>query len=574
VLITIGGLALAAGSVYHRADQARGHLAAAADLVQELQQELRAGKRVDARATLAAIQRETAAARAAGRDSLWRLGGHLPRLGANLHAVDTVATVLDGLARDGLLPLVEVAATLDPARFASVRGLDLTAVARAAPTIKRARAAFLDARARLAAIPTDGLVAQVRGAIAEMRSGLDRALPTIETAVRVTALLPPMLGIHGKRTYLILFQNPAEIRATGGMPGAFAVVRADRGRVRIVQFGTAAADLRSFDRSVLPLGRAMRRLHGDKPGIYPADINLSPHFPTAARLAREMYRLRSGVTVDGVIATDPVALSYLLRATGPVRVAGGARLTAANAVRVLLSDVYQRIESHMAQDLFYREAARTVFETVFRGLVAPRVALAAVARAAGERRLLVWSARPREEQLLAGTVLAGALPDRDGDRPTVGVFLNDGSGAKLDYYLTHTARLWETCPIDGRRELRLRVVLRSTAPRSGLSESVLGLGLAGDPYTIRTNLMIFSPTGGDVVGARRDGVRTSWAVGAERGRTVGTVTVDLPPGDRRTLDFTLLTDVMPGPAPWPSARMEGTPGLTRWNLGIKAPEQC
>ena len=31
-----------------------------------------------------------------------------------------------------------------------------------------------------------------------------------------------------------------------------------------------------------------------------------------------MYRVHSGRRVDGVVATDPVALSYLLQATGPV----------------------------------------------------------------------------------------------------------------------------------------------------------------------------------------------------------------------------------------------------------------
>ena len=45
---------------------------------------------------------------------------------------------------------------------------------------------------------------------------------------------------------------------------------------------------------------------------------------------REMYRRRTGTTVDGVIAADPVALSYLLRATGPITLSSGASMTAEN----------------------------------------------------------------------------------------------------------------------------------------------------------------------------------------------------------------------------------------------------
>jgi hypothetical protein len=44
-----------------------------------------------------------------------------------------------------------------------------------------------------------------------------------------------------------------------------------------------------------------------------------------------------------VLATDPVALSYLLAVTGPVTVPGGQTLTATTAVRELLSDAYRTL---------------------------------------------------------------------------------------------------------------------------------------------------------------------------------------------------------------------------------------
>ena len=87
--------------------------------------------------------------------------------------------------------------------------------------------------------------------------------------------------------------------------------------------GTASNDLGGFDSPVLRLDPAMRQLYTDRLGIHPADVNFTPHFPTTAILAREMYRRRSGHVVDGVVATDPVALAYLLRATGPVPLPSG-----------------------------------------------------------------------------------------------------------------------------------------------------------------------------------------------------------------------------------------------------------
>jgi hypothetical protein len=202
--------------------------------------------------------------------------------------------------------------------------------------------------------------------------------------------------------------------------------------------------------------------------------------------------------------------------------------------------------------------------------------LAALVRAATERRLLVWSAHPEEQRALDGTVLAGSLPTDDGDRPTVGVFLNDGTGAKLSYYLEGSVHVGAgSCRADGRRELRVRVTLRSTAPKSGLSTSVLGNGRLVPRYVVRTNVFVFSPAAGAVVDARRDGRGVPLGVGVERGRAVGVLTVDLRPGRTGTVEFTLLTGI-------PGAGVTGaflpvvwtTPGVKPWSNTTETTTFC
>jgi hypothetical protein len=386
-----------------------------------------------------------------------------------------------------------------------------------------------------------------------------------------------MLGADGPRTYVLMFQNPAEIRATGGMPGAYVVIRADRGSVEIVDQGSSAQDLRVFDEPVLRLTASDRQLYGERLGVYPGDVNLTPDFPTAGALFREMYRRRTGRLVDGVLATDPVALSYLLGALGTVPVPGGTDLTAVNAVSVLLSKSYARDISHEQQDRYFGAAAKAVFQALVARPLDPQKLLTVLARAAGERRLLVWSARPAENELLAGTVLAGVMPASDGSQPTVGVFLNDGSGAKLGYYLTQTADLAVEagCRADGRRRLKLRVVLGSTAPKSGLSEYVLGLGLAGDPYTVRTVVAIYGPTGGALNSIALDGEPVSFGSGRDRRRSVGIVAVDLKPGTERTLEVDLLTGVpRTGGDAKITPRLWTTPGVQPWEQSVRSADGC
>ncbi|HEX8630068.1 MAG TPA: DUF4012 domain-containing protein, partial [Catenuloplanes sp.] len=557
--------------------QARDHLQRAAGLVAQLREEVTADPAAAAR-TLAALQRQTRAARETTDDPLWRLGRGVPLAGDDLAAVQTVAIALDELATDGLPPLVRTAEHLNVAALAPAGGrVNLDGLRRAAPQLVAADAAVRRARDRITAIPVSGLAAPIRSAVVGLRGDLERAARNTATAARTATLLPPLLGADGPRTYLVLFQNPAEVRATGGMPGAYVVIRAKRGAIEVIDQGTAAAELNTFDRPVLRLDPALRSLYTDRPGVYLADVNLSPHFPTAALLAREMYRLRSGRTVDGVLATDPVALSYLLGALGPVPVPGGPALTAENAVRVLLSETYARSKNSVEQDRYFAAAALAAFQAVMHRSADPADLLAQLARAAGERRILFWTADPGAQRTVADTVLGGVLPDADGAGPTVGVFLNDGTGAKLGYYLRQSAAVAvvDRCRADGRRKLTLRVSLGSTAPTSGLPEYVLGMGLAGDPYTIRTNVAVYSPTGGSLVDMRLDGVARPFGAGEERHRAVGIIVVDVKPGTTRILDVTLLTGVpTAGWGPTVTPRLWTTPGVAGWPQSVRSADGC
>lgn len=571
-VVVTGSGGVAWGTV--RVRSAHHHLQTAADLAQRLHRQLRTTDPA-AGDTLRQLRAATATALADVRDPAWRAGAHLPFAGDDLAAVRTITVTLDELAREGLPEIVATAGLLEGLR-PSGGGLDLAPLRQAAPALARADRAFQRARGTVGAIADGGLTGPVRAAVVQLRDQMRRAADTVAAAARTAALLPPILGDGAPRTYLVLFQNLAEVRATGGMPGAYVTIEADRGAIRIKDQGTATG-LRPFPAPVLPLTPADRRLYSDKLATYPADINLTPHFPTTARLAREMYRRRSGVTVDGVLSTDPVALSYLLQLLGPVPVPGGRALTAGNAVPMLLSQIYADGNTPLEQDAFFAAAARATFRAVLRRPLDPPALKAMLGRATAEHRLLMWSARPAENRLIEGTALAGVLPEDDGAHPTVGVFLNDGSGAKLGYYLTQRAALAVTpvCRRDGRRELTLRVTLGSRAPRSGLPAYVLGLGLAGDPYTARTNVSVYSPAGGAVARMRLDGRNRPFGSGRDRRRAVGIVTVDVPAGGKRTLEVTLLSGVPGGGYGGKvTPRLWLTPGISPWHQLTESGDAC
>lgn len=561
----VGSLLLATGGwIGFRGWQARAHLLNAAGLARELSAQVVGGDTDRALRTLAALQEQSGAARAATADPGWRLARRTPIAGDDVDAVRRIAVAIDELARQAfptllrtdLTSLVPTGGRLDLARLTAVSG-----------ELSRVDDAVQRTRGDLAAVPADRLVNQIRQALTDLRGEIDRLASLTSAADQGARLLPPLLGANGPRRYLLVSQNPAELRATGGMFGAYAMIEADKGQVRMGKQGSSAS-LGQFN-PPLKLPAETRALWTDLPGMYPADVNLTPHFPTAATLYREMFRRKTGTTVDGVLAVDPVVLSYLLKATGPVLVPGGVPLASEKVVQTLLNETYQRLDVRQ-QDAFFAASSAAVFDAFFRKNVNPKMLLSAFDRAITERRILFWSARPEEQRTIGDSRMAGTLPEQD-TVPTVGVFLNDGSGAKLGYYLRPTANLTVgECQPDGRRELRLRVTLRSTAPKSGLSESVLGLGMAGDPYTMRTLVSIFSPAGGSVLDARLDGTEIAMGSGTERRRQVATANVEASPGAERTLEVTLLT-AKTGVG---QAELWLTPTASPWTTQVHSAASC
>lgn len=206
-------------------------------------------------------------------------------------------------------------------------------------------------------------------------------------------------------------------------------------------------------------------LYGDITGEYMQDVTLTPRFDVSAKLAREMWKQRFAQQVDGVLAIDPVTLSYVLRATGPVQLPTGDTLTADNAVQMLLSDVYAKYPDPVVQDAFFASASSAVFDKVASGGFDTKAFVSALTQSADESRLRLWSADTAEQRRISGTPVAGELPTATADSSQFAVYLNDGTGSKMDYYLDKSVSVGSSvCRKDGRPTSVVEITLKNTAP--------------------------------------------------------------------------------------------------------------
>jgi hypothetical protein len=153
-----------------------------------------------------------------------------------------------------------------------------------------------------------------QSAFVEIRNTLPQINETLRRTTEAQPVMEDVLGANGPRTYLLLFQNNQEMRATGGFIGSYGIVKINKGKVeKIFVDDIYNPDGQLIDRIVPPLPvqkiSANWSLH---------DSNWFVDFPVSARKAIDFYERTGGPTVDGVIALTPVMIEKILEVTGPV----------------------------------------------------------------------------------------------------------------------------------------------------------------------------------------------------------------------------------------------------------------
>lgn len=497
----------------------------------------------DPEAAAAAIQEvadDAASAHALTSDPVWRLVELTPWLGPQLAAVSTIAAAADDVAAEALSPLAEVASTLPADAFRPSGGkVELEGFIAVQDAAAQSADAMATANESLDRISTATLVSPLRDIVNEVTTTFAETKSATEALANASVLLPAMLGADGARNYLMLFQNNAEWRSLGGINGAMALLRTDGGAMELM--GTdAGSNFAKSNTSVLPLSDEVMAIYGQRPGQWMQNVTQVPDFSVSASLAREMWAMRHGLEVDGVISMDPVAMSYILRATGPVELPSGDTITSENAVPLLLNEVYLRYDT-ADQDAFFADATSAVFAALTSGAVDPSKLLEALALAGNERRLLLWSAHAEDQELLADTTLVGSLPITDSKTTSFGVFVNDGTGSKMDYYhALETSVTWESCTIDAAGTAHGAATLISTisnnapADAANLPAYVTAAGWYGVPAgSTRTVGYIYVPEGFELIDAKMsDG--TGFSGGMHQQRQVLSFDVLLAPGESVT----------------------------------------
>ncbi len=351
--------------------------------------------------------------------------------------------------------------------------------------------------------------------------------------------LPAFLGADGAKRYFLGAQNPAELRGTGGLIGAYAIMTADQGRIEVGPFLDVELPDVADVAPLPPPGPDYEALYGSNFRSLP-NVNLTPDFPTAATAIERLHEATTGTPVDGTILADPQALSFLLRATGPAVVpATGTTVDADSVVPFVANEAYALLPDDVARKQVLGDVAAEVLNRFLSGGATedPATAGRAVVEAAAGGHLLLHSADPATQAGLLIAGAAGTLADPEGD--FVGVVANNAAGNKIDFYARRSLDYDVVLLEDGSARGRLAVTIANEAPTSDQPAYVIGPHplLDAAPGDNITNVQTYCSTTCRVEGVRLDGSQVAVWRRTELGHPVVITGMTIPSGGTGRLEY-------------------------------------
>ena len=374
---------------------------------------------------------------------LWGVAEWIPVLGGDVKAARTLVDTLAGLVDGALVPVSQALSAVELDRLVVAEGsdrvrFDVAAIQAVADAVRQA-APVLDE----AASAVDGMgethVAQLTEAVDMAKEKIAPLAGELDEIGELLEALPGLLGASGERVYGVLAQNNVEIRSTGGLPGQCCRVEARDGLLSLSEVEGVRNFMNPGDDEAMcvPLTDEEVALYSRSVGYMSVNVNCIPDFPRVCDIFGQLWSVTNGERVDGFVALDPIFLQMLMGLTQGTKTADGTVLDGESTVRVLMHDTYWRnLDDYAATDVYFTEAASAALDCIMGSISSmdPKSLLQVIRRGIDGGNLLMWASDAEEQAIIEGLGASGEVT-LDPAAPQLGVYLNNGSWSKFEWYL-------------------------------------------------------------------------------------------------------------------------------------------
>lgn len=467
--------------------------------------EVKEGEVSSAREKLSAISENTAGVRLSLERTIESLGDSVPSLQEQMKNAEELLNLLDMVSQKLLEPAINELEKNPVSAMKTEEGINTKWLC-----------AYLDFAESLMpdveqivekANTVDLSLVDSDGDMAEALEKVNDLLEMYKKDNAVTGRLKAMLGGEGDRIYLLAAQNSAEIRASGGFPGAMGVIRITDGILKVDDFHKVYDVLASHTPAQAGVTSQESNLfHGGLSA--PRDADYCPDFERVAYIWALGYEAEQKEHLNGVISATPALVQRLLDAMDKeIKLFDGTVLNGDNAVKILQHDLYFEYfgsQGYVANratvsDQLFADAAKKTMTAITEDMGMDGVmSILSVAKDSFEdRTLMLWMEDPQEQEILQKMGWNGGL-NIDPENPQAGIYYNCTVASKMGYFLVREAEIGEgTQNSDGSYTYPITVTFSNDITKEEIREasSYITGGIGG---AIGGSAYFFAPAGGTV----------------------------------------------------------------------------
>lgn len=398
-----------------------------------LKSQLKTGDKNGSEQTAETISASAADMHTQTSNPVWYIASVVPVYGSDISTVQALAGVADDLCANALVPATKKLPSLDMSKLFSNGKIDVDSVQALCDAAGVADAAVQRSSDTVSGL-SDTHFDQINGPLGKLKQWLPMGAKATALASEFKPVVSDMLGGNGKRTYLLVAQNNAELRSTGGFPGSWSTLVLDNGKISLGSseaIGDAVPDLSE----PVKLSKKEKKLFSKRVGYIPGDSGQIPDFSRAAKIWSQIWKKDGNVSIQGVIALDPVFLQDMLKLVGGVNV-GGVTVDGSNAASILLNESYKTMPVEQT-DAFFAAVAAKAFQKIMNGLgpVDKTELIKTVSNDIDSGRFLVWAKNSQEQAALKDAGCTGELSE-DTTQPVLGVYTTEFCWSKISWYLS------------------------------------------------------------------------------------------------------------------------------------------
>lgn len=485
---------------------------------------------------------------------VWTMASFIPVYGSDINAARTMVDALSDVSSGALVPMADNLAQATPGKLFQNGTINVSALQAVADSLSDSSKVFKSANKKVQSIG-DTHIAQVTELVDKAKDGFAVLDGAVDAAEKVAPVLPQMLGANGQtRNYLVYAMNNVEIRACGGFGGSQGLISVTDGQMSIGDFVPRIG--LSEDEAVESVDEEDEALFGDHSNLYNSGNTYSPDWPRNSQRVAALWKSQYGQDVDGVVGIDPVFLQYLLGLVGNVSLPDGTVVDGTNAAKVLMHDVYWNYPVEESDGIF-ASVASAAFDKILGGIgdVDVTKLVGAFERGAEEGRLIAWMRNDDEQNAIKEMGIDASLPDPDDPSadPVAGVYFNNLSFSKLDWYLNADTQIGQGVKNgDGTCSYRITVTLTNimTQEEAGKLPDYVAASASGAARDDeRLYVSLFAPTGGNISDLTVEGTQFGLGAATWHGIPFYSGTVDLHAGETTTITYTLTTSAEAGDKP-------------------------